>query len=169
MVRLRTRTRSGLLVLIGWGISACAATWTGGLPASGPTVYPPDAFAHRVAAPDVTVYWNCARAEPGILQFDGVAQNTGGREVRFVELQLDGVDAKGGNMAHASTALPDIVVHTNQISEFHMQVPTTGAEARYDLFYQYRLASRPGLVGLSDSEQHFMARDVCSETQHRVR
>jgi hypothetical protein len=169
MVRVKTTTRSGLLVLIGWAISACVANGTGGLPGSGPTVYPPDAFAHRVAAPDVTIYWNCTRPEPGTLQFDGVVQNTGGREVRFVELQLDGVDAREGKMAHASTALPDIVLYTNQISSFHMQVPTTGVEARYDLFYQYRLASRPGLMGLSDSDQHFMARDVCSETQHRVR
>ena len=132
-----------------------------------PTVYPPAAFAHRVATSDVAIYWNCTRSEFGQLQFDGVAQNIGGSEIRYLGLELNAVDAKENFGLSAVAAPLDILLYTNQLSPFHLQLPIRGDEARFDLFYQYRLSSRFGaFAGLED--RRFMARDVCSDTQHRV-
>ena len=89
--------------------------------------------------------------------------------MRFLELELDSVDGKDSSLARAAAALPDIVLYINQVSPFHLQLPTRGDEVRFDLFYQYRLPPRIGALDLGSEERRFMARDVCSETQHRVR
>jgi hypothetical protein len=161
--------QGGFLALAGIVLSACTADGTRGLPAAQPTVYPPAVFAHRVAAEDVEIYWNCTRPTPDVLQLDGVAKNIGGREVRSLELELDSVDAKNRNLLRAATSLPDIVLYTNQISPFRLQLQTGGAEVRFDLFYQYRLRPRIGTLNPGAEERRSMARDVCSETQHRLR
>ena len=119
------------MALAGMVLSACAA--------DGTTVYPTAAFAHRVATQDVEICWNCTKLEPGLLRLDGVARNIGGQEVRFLELELDSVDGKDSSPARAAAALPDSVLHINQVSPFHLQLPTRGNEARFDLYYRYYL------------------------------
>ncbi len=126
-------------------------------------MYPQATFAHRVSSPDVDIYWNCTRGESGLLRVNGVAQNTGGREVQFLELQLEGVDAKGRSVSDAAAKVSDVVLYTNQVSPFELALSPAGSEVRYDLFYRYSIGRR-----LSKQDIHFMARDVCSETQHRV-
>jgi hypothetical protein len=141
-------------------------------------LYPPAVFAHRVASSHVELYWNCGRPEPGVLRLDGVAQNTWAQqEVRFLELDLAGVDERDRPVSHAATALPDFLLRTNQISPFQMDLRTTGTEVRFDLYYRYRfqenggrfMAGHPvGVSRLLAQTTGFMARDVCSETQHRM-
>lgn len=155
--------RKTLLALAGMVLAACSTPGTYGPLVEGKPMYPPAVFAHRVATSDVMIYWNCSQPEPGLLQLDGVAQNIGGREVRFLELHLTAVDAKDRNILEAAAAVPDIVLYTNQLSPFHLDLRTPGTEVRFDLFYQYSLGSR-----LSKQDMQFMARDVCSPTQHRV-
>jgi hypothetical protein len=159
----RMTIRIGLLMLAGMVLSACAPQGTYGPLAGMTPVYPPAAFAHRVSTPDVDIYWNCSQPEPGLLRLNGVAKNSGGREVRFLKLELVSMNAKDQNLLQAAAAVPDIVLYTNQQSPFQLDLPTTGAEARYDLFYEYSLGVR-----LSTQDIRFMARDVCSESQHRV-
>lgn len=149
-------TRNNLLLLVvALVLPACAS--------QGPyeSVYPQAVFAHRVSSPDVDIYWNCTQPEAGLVRFGGVAQNTGGAYVRFLKLQVAGVDAKDRNIVEAAAAVPDISLYTNQKSPFQMDLRTAGGEVRFDLFYQYS-------IGSLSRELHFMARDVCSETQHRV-
>lgn len=145
---------------------------------SKPPIYPPDHYSHRVGGHPIVLYWNCARPESGVLRFEGVAHNPSAPEVRFVELELVGVDARDRDVSQAAVALPDILLHTNQISPFQLDLRLAGTEVRFDLFYQYwfqengdRLlpASPAGGQALLARQQRFMARDVCSETQHRVR
>ena len=178
-MRWTTMHRIGFLLFFGLGLSSCTVEGTLRRPAAEPTVYPPAVFAHRVASSHVVLYWNCARPEPGILRLDGVAQNPWSQqEVRFLELILAGADASDRYVSEAATALPEFLLRTNQISAFQLDLRTTGAEVRFDLFYRYRfqdggrsfvaghLAGAPQMLAQSIS---FMARDVCSETQHRVR
>ena len=166
-------------MLLGLTLGACAPEGSARPPAAAPAVYPPAVFAHRVASSHVVLYWNCARPEPGILRLDGVAQNPWSQqEVRFLELTLAGADASDRYVSEAATALPEFLLRTNQISAFQLDLRGTGAEVRFDLFYQYRfqdggrsfvaghLAGAPQMLAQTIS---FMARDVCSETQHRVR
>ena len=87
--------------------------------------------------------------------------------MRFLELEWDSVDAKDGNLLRVATILPDIVLYIKHVSPFHLQLQTEVAEVRYDLFYQYQLSRRIGGPILRSGERRSMARDVCSETQHR--
>lgn len=158
-MRWKMRFRYGLLMFAGMVLSACAAQ---------PTAYSPAAFAHRVATQDVELYWNCARAESGFLEFDGIARTIGGQDVRFLEMELDSVGPTDSRLQSATAALPDIVLHINQASPFHLQLPTRGDETRFDLFYHYSLPPRIGAL-VSTEERRYMVRDACSETQHRAR
>ena len=99
------------------------------------TVYPPMAYAHRVGVREVTVYWNCSPG-PDEVRVEGVAQNTQGGEIKFLELELVGVDRRDHAVSSTTTALKDIILHTNQTSSFASQLKPAGTEARYDLYYQ---------------------------------
>ena len=161
----------GVLVL---ALGACA------LPAARPSPYPPDAYAHRVASSHVVLYWNCVRPEPGILRVQGVAQNPwSSQEVRFLEAELVGVDGRERTVSYAKGAAQDILIRTNQFSLFQVELRAAGSEVRFDLYYEYRfqdvemearlagpLAGAPRLLA---QIQRFLARDVCSEAQHRAR
>jgi len=178
-MRSRLGIRIGLTILLMAGLSACAESGGLRLPAAEPTVYPPAVFAHRVGTSHVVLYWNCAHPEPGILRVEGVVQQAGSmQDVRFLELELAGADARDRYVSSATAALPEILLRTNAISAFQLDLRTTGAEVRFDLFYQYRFqdnggrflpASSAAAPRLLAQTQRFMARDVCSETQHRVR
>lgn len=179
-MRTRVGISLGMIVLVAGGLSACAGSGGFRLPAAEPTIYPPAVFAHRVESSHVAIYWNCEWPEPGVLRVQGVAQNPWSpQEVRFLELDLVGVDARERSVSQASTALADFLLRTNQISPFQLDLRTQGTEVRFDLFYRYRFQGNGGrllaghLVGaprmLAQPTIQFMARDVCSETQHRVR
>jgi len=111
-------------------LAACA-----GLPA---TSFPPEAFQRRVADGRVELYWNCSWPEPGLLQVEGIAQSPWTQDIRFLELELVGVNAQGRTLGAARAPVRDIVLHTNAPSPFRLLLRTTGAEARTDLYYQYR-------------------------------
>ncbi len=142
--------------------SACAVAGTGGLSES--KIYPPAVYAHRVSTNEIDVYWNCTRPEPTLVLFEGVVQNWKGGRVKFMELELAGVDGRGKHVSGGQTALKDIVLHVNQISPFTLQVRPAGGEERFDLFYWYTLDATVG----ASPRQQFLARDACSPTQHRV-
>ncbi|HSD51425.1 MAG TPA: hypothetical protein VLG48_08455 [Candidatus Methylomirabilis sp.] len=154
--------RGWLAASVGLMLSACAGAGLGG-PAES-RVYPPAVYAHRVGTSDVDVYWNCMRPEPTLVRFEGVVQNWKGDRVKFMELELDGADSRGKYVSGAKTALRDIVLYTNQISPYALQVRPTGNEERFDLIYWYYINQRLG----ESTRQQFLARDVCSPTQHRV-
>ena len=170
----RTSLRDILPGLLALTLGSCA------LPAAQPAPYPPDAYAHRVASSHVVLYWNCHRPEPGILRVEGVAQNPwSSQEVRFLEVEVVGVNNQERTVSHAKGAAQDILIHTNQFSPFRMELRPAGSEVRFDLYYEYRFqdvemeARLAGpLVGaprLLAQTQRFLARDACSETQHRAR
>ncbi|MBI4572895.1 MAG: hypothetical protein HY713_06370 [candidate division NC10 bacterium] len=168
------------LVLFVVTLQACGAMAGSRSGGGQPSVYPPDVYAHRVASSHVVLYWNCARPEPNLLRFEGVAQNPWSpQEVRFLELELVGVDGRDRVVAEARGAVQDILIHTNQTSPFRMDLRTAGSEARFDLYYQYRFSDvemEAGLAGPSGRAprlfaqlQRHLARDVCAETKHRSR
>lgn len=169
----------GLAMLLGLGLAACTSEGTLGRPAAEPTSYPPDAFAHRVASSHVVLYWNCARPDAGLVRLEGVAQNPWSpQEVRFLEFDLVGVDARDRTVSQAKGEARDFLLGTSQTTPFHLDLRTQGTEVRFDLYYRYRfqdngrsfIAGR--LVGapplLAQMQQQFFVRDVCSETQHRL-
>jgi hypothetical protein len=140
-------------------------------------------FPHRVSTTHVTLYWDCQRPEPGLLRLDGVAQNPYFSDVRFLELELVGVDAMGRAVSHTKAAVSDLILRTRQFSPFRLDLRPVGREVRFDLFYNYRaqenLRSSEGhtsipVVGaatgrpwlLAQSPHHFMAMDVCSKQEH---
>jgi len=154
--------------LLAFALAACTAGGPGHTVPTQPPLYPPAVFAHRVSTAAVTVYWNCTQPEPGALYVDGVVQNTGPGEVRYAEVEIVSVDARDRTIASVRTAVPDVVIQTNQMSPFRLGLRTVGAEARIDLYYEYRARSVFGMGASQMSPERFRARDVCSESQHRV-
>jgi hypothetical protein len=145
-------------------LSACAGYAPGGPVRAGSTVYPPALYAHRVSTNDVEVYWNCTRPEPAVVQLEGVVRNVKGGRVKFMELELSGANKQGRYVSGGKTALGDIVLYTNQISPYALQIRPAGTEERFDLFYWYYVDARIG----GSPRQQFLARDACSPSQHRV-
>jgi len=162
------KVRWSLAAFLGLALAACAAEGPGPPVATQPPLYPPAVFAHRVSTTAVSVYWNCTQPEPGALYVEGVVQNTGGGVVQFAEVEIVSVDARDRTIASVRTAVPDVQIQTNQMSPFRLGLRTVGAEARIDLYYEYRARSFFGMGASKVSPERFRARVVCSETQHRV-
>jgi hypothetical protein len=145
-------------------LAGCAAT---------AQVPAPAALDHRVWTSEIELAWRCTTAEPGTLRVEGVAVNRWAVEVRFVELELVGVDAEGRTVAATRGEAADILLHTKQASPFRLDLRVTGTEARHDLFYQYRhnpegfeAALAPVPYRLAQT-QRFMVRDACAPARHR--
>lgn len=166
-MRQTTRIWMSLLALAGTMLSACTRVEVfRPLPAR--PVPPPSAFVHRLATPAVEIYWNCTRSRLGVLHFDGMARNVGGREVRLLQLGLKGVDAI--NLLQDAAALPEIVLYPGEFSPFRLRLPIKGGGARFDLLYQYRVVPPAYLPNPPPAtEERFTAQDVCSETRYRAR
>lgn len=147
----------------------------GGAPSS-----PPETFAHRVATAHVVLYWDCARAGPDLFRMEGVAQNPWyAQEVRFLELDLVGVDSQERPVSRGKAAAQDILIRTNQFTPFRLELRPAGSEVRFDLYYQYWFqdvemetgvpGSPRGASRLLAQTHRFIARDACSDTKHRAR
>ena len=141
--------------------AACAA---GGMEPAPAMIYPPTAYSQRVATNDVTIYWSCAR-EATQVRFEGVVQNARGGAVKFVEVELASAVSHDRYVSDATVGLKVIVLQTNQIAPFVIQLRPTGGESRLDLFYRYQVDSAIG----GDERPRFRALDVCSPTQHRFK
>jgi hypothetical protein len=137
----------------------------------------PKAFTHRVSTTHVVLLWNCARPESGQLRLEGLAYSPYFSNVRDLEFDLVGVDSRDGVVSEVRGELRDSLLGLNRTSPFQLTLRTTGNEVRFDLYYGYRAQGglRSSLAGplmagsalLAQSPSWFMARDVCSDTQHR--
>jgi hypothetical protein len=163
-----------LLVVVAMGITSCAAVDTAG------TAAPSAAFTHRTANSEVVLLWNCLQPATGVLRIEGVARNPWqAQPVRYLEVQVVGVDAQGRQTAEGAGKARDIQLFTNQQSPFQLDVRTAGAEVRFDLYYEYlfnaeydtALLAGPPTVGPRRYAQTRtnMVRDACSPTQHLAR
>lgn len=172
--------RLWLLGVLALSLMGCASPRVSGT-SGGAGGASPDVFAHRVATSHVVLYWNCVGPAGGVLALEGVAQNLwSAQEVRFLELELVGVDRQGRGVSQGKGQAREILLRTGQTTSFRLELRPAGSEVRYDLFYQYQylepeemgamLVGHPaGLPGLLAQATRFMARDVCSESQHRAR
>ena len=164
-----------LLLVVAMGVTACAAVDTAG------TGVPPDAFLHRTANSEVVLLWNCLQPASGVLRVEGVARNPWqSQPIRYLEVQVVGLDAQGRQTAEAAGKVRNIQLFTNQESPFQLDLRTAGAEVRFDLYYQYlfdaewdsALLAGPPMVGprrYAQSTRTNMVRDACSPTQHLAR
>jgi hypothetical protein len=97
------------------------------------------------------------------VRFEGVVQNARGGAVKFVEVELAGADSHDRYVSDATTVLNHLILQTNQIAPFVIQLRPAGGESRFDLFYRYQVDSALG----GDERPRFRALDVCSPTRHR--
>jgi hypothetical protein len=150
---------------------------------------PPEAFAHRVGTSELVLFWNCSQPEPGVIRIEGIAQSPWqAQPIRYLEFTLLGVGAQEETTAKATGTARDIQIMTNQSSPFQLNLKSAGAETRFDLYYNYRYAheydSSSSLIGtrgtvvagpamvnsrLFAQTETFLARDVCSPTEHLAR
>ena len=169
--------RAGLLILLGMGLAGCAEDGTIHFPPMASTPYPPHEYAHRVETSHVALYWNCNQPEPGVLRLEGLAFNPWSNQpIKFLEFDLVGVNDRERTVSDAKADARDIQIFTNQSTPFHLDLRTAGTEVRFDLYYQYRAQDGrdnfiagpmpSGSYRLAQQLNRFMARDVCSPTQH---
>jgi hypothetical protein len=177
-MKVRLRSRFAVLVVAVMALCACAADQTPGFLRAGSDPYPPAGLDHRVASSHVELYWKCTRDASGLLQLDGIARNPGeAQPVRFLVLELAGLDARDREVSSASGAVPNFMLGTNQTSPFRIILQPTGSEVRFDLFYQYVFEEPEMDVALVPvalgphlaSTQRFMVRDACSDTLHKTK
>jgi hypothetical protein len=174
-------TRLVLVCALAMALSACAADQS--LTASGKerTPYPPPGYSHTVQSSHVALYWNCARPDAGIIQVNGLVFNPwSSQPVRYLELELVGVDSRERTVSEAGTKAQDIELLTNQSTPFQVNLRPMGGESRFDLYYRYVFqdGGRDGFLAslawdgpilFAQSQKQFRVRDACSETLHRVR
>jgi hypothetical protein len=174
---MRSRLRLGLgLALLAGGLFACTAG--GGSVLTGASPYPPPEMDHRVASSHVELYWRCGR-EADRLRLDGLARNPWTvQEVRFLEFELTGVDATDRSISAARGELAVLLLGTNQIAPFRLELTPEGGEVRYDLAYQYRFADNEMDASavwagagsrLLAQTQRYLVRDACADTAHRAK
>jgi hypothetical protein len=152
-----------VLACAGIALSVWAADWVWQPLMAAPAVNALANFAHRVSTNDVTIYWNCTRPKSDGIRLGGVVQNSKGVPVKFMELELVAADGRDRYGPSAKTALRDIVLHTNQVSPFTLQLRSEGKGVRFDLFYKYYVGA-----AVATQQVNFMARDACSPSQHRI-
>ncbi len=180
-MKARSSVRAGLVLLCMLGLSACAADGSFRFAAPPPAPYPPTGYAHTVGTSAVVLYWNCTQPEAGILRLEGAAFNPwGAPPIRFLELELAGVDMHDRTVSEAAADARDSQIMTNQNSPFALDLRTTGREVRYDLYYQFQypegdhndlMLSGPMVAGAFPRFHgiRFLVRDACSPTQHLAR
>jgi hypothetical protein len=166
--------RCAVLLLIAMAVTSCVAVDTVG------TGMSPEAFTHRAATSEVVLLWTCLQPASDLLRVEGVARNPWqAQPIRYLELQVVGVDAQGRQTAEVAGKARDFQIFTNQQSPFQLDLRTAGAEVRFDLYYQYlfdqeydtAMVAGPPMVGprLHAQTNTNMVRDVCSPTQHLAR
>ena len=163
-----------LLVVIAMGLASCVAVDTAG------TGAPPEALAHHTANSEVVLLWNCLQPASSVLRVEGLARSPWqAQPIRYLEVQVVGVNAQGRQTAEAAWKARDIQLFTNQQSPFQLELRTAGSEVRFDLYYQYLFNQEydttmlvgPAMVGrrLYAQTKTNMVRDACSATQHLAR
>jgi hypothetical protein len=140
-------------------LSACAASGGGGAAVPAPQ----ETYTHTNGSSYVDLYWNCAPMDGG-LRISGVVHNARAGRVWDVSVEADGVNAQGRSTVIAKSGTADTILFINQASPFRADLKTTGAEARVDLVYQYRMDMTMG----EDRYPHYLVRDACSPTQNLV-
>jgi len=172
----------GFVSILTGVLTACAVT---DMPQGGVAGGTPETFAHRVATSEMVLLWNCLQPEPGLLRVVGVAQNPWqAQPIQYLEFDLVGVDAQERQTSQVAEAARDLQIRTNQTAPFQLTLKTAGTEVRFDLYYNYRfheefdqsattgvLVAGPPMATprLLAQTQTFLARDVCSPTQHLAR
>ncbi len=144
------RTVLGCVMLAG-----CAQS--GVQPAGG--IDPNAEFAHRLAAAQIEIHWNCI-PDPSGLTVEGFVRNAGSGEIKFVELEMVSLNPQGTVLSEARTAIEPVVLSLRDTGPFRARVETAGPAPHLDLFYKYR-------VGVRRDEQRFSARNICSPALFR--
>jgi hypothetical protein len=160
-MRRATVVRALALFFAGVILSACAQGKARWYPVGEPVARPPGAFQHERTTEDLKLYWSCTFA-PGLLRVDGIAENVGQGEVRTLLLQVNGLDSVQHRILRSSAGIPDVVLYPMDRVPFHLDMKPTGAEVRFDFFYQYEvLVVHRTLPPVPPVSKEFTIRDVC--------
>lgn len=121
-----------LLALVA-ACAACAAT----IPQQAIPDY--SRFSHSWAAQHVTLYWDCAEVEPGVLRIDGVGVNQWEPvPPEFLDLNLFGLDAQGRVLSQVRGSAQGAELIKNFPVPFRLELREQGGEVRVDLAYRYQ-------------------------------
>lgn len=123
------------LVVAMTGIAGCAGN---GGPFAPQAIPDYSRFSHSWAAQHVTLYWDCAEVEPGVLRVDGVGVNQWEPvPPEFLELNLVGLDAQGRPLSQTKGSAQGAELTKNFPAPFRLELRQRGGEIRVDLSYRY--------------------------------
>ena len=95
-------------------------------------------FSHSWAAQHVTLYWDCAEAEEGVLRIEGVGVNQWEPvPPEFLDLNLFGLDAQGRVLSRVHGSAEGAELVKNFPSPFRLELRQQGGEVRVELAYRY--------------------------------
>jgi hypothetical protein len=158
-----------LLLVLGLGLSACAAGEPRPAAMLGKTPWPPTEYRHTVSTTAIRQYWNCTRPEADVMR------------VKFLEWELVGVNKDGHTVSSATVESKAIQLFTFEYTTYQLDLRTTGSEVRFDLHYKYLFWDTgrdghfvssldwDGPVLFAQQNTRFFVRDACSDTLHLVR
>lgn len=123
------------LVVAMVGIAGCAAN---GGPFAPQAIPDYSRFSHSWAAQHVTLYWDCAEVEPGVLRIDGVGVNQWEPvPPQYLDLVVFGFDAQGRVLSRAQGSAKGWELIKNFPEPFRLELRGQGGEVRVDLSYRY--------------------------------
>jgi hypothetical protein len=129
MRTLKRRLQSLMLAIFASVLVACAAAKP--LPSL-------DDYAHQLHDGTVVLFWNCSRPEPGLVQVAGWANNPFyPQPIKDLGFTLYGMNAQGIVVSTTQASAQALQIFTNDPVAFTINLQTTGAEAQYQLFYDY--------------------------------
>jgi len=77
--------------------------------------------------------------------------------VQFAEVEVVAVNASDRTVRSAKSAVRDILLQSNQVSPFLIQLRTLGDEARFDMYYWYYVRGALGVAGPGQRQVQNMA------------
>jgi len=126
----------GWLRFVLLALAAACAACSGAIPLQ--TIPDYSRFSHSWAAQHVTLYWDCAEAEEGVLRIEGVGVNQWEPvPPEFLDLNLVGLDAQGRVLSRVHGSAEGAELIKNFPLPFRLELRQQGGEVRVELAYRY--------------------------------
>jgi hypothetical protein len=129
---MKTVKLLGLALGLVVSLAACAGqqAWT-----------PQVNYAYEVDDGVLYIRWNCFAEPPGLVMRGFVNNPMSMNALKDTTLSLSGINAQGGTVSSTQDSALPFMLETNVRTPFEMKLKTTGAEVRFDMWYQYQIGA----------------------------
>jgi len=148
---MKAITALGIVLGLVVGLAACAQqAWA-----------PRDNYAYEVDDGRVYIRWNCFFQPTGLVMRGFVNSPVLMVPIKNTTLSVSGINAQGGTVSTVQAPALPYLIETNQRTPFEVQVPTTGTEVRFDMWYTYTA----GGPFMDSNDQRGVKMDACPRSR----